>query len=388
MAIKMPPPPDWSDEQGDLFANAPLGKNILVLGPPGTGKTVMGIHLANRAVRDGQMGKVNLLMFNHTLRAYAGDWEGLESGVGVFTYHQWGYRLGRTVADEMPCFPGDSYAYDWQSFRAALERSPQSIGCVVVDEGQDLPPDFYSVVGMTSQLSPGACMVVTADENQQITKGQNSDIKQIRAGLSSGLPLDEFCLTRNYRNSRPIAELAGEFYVGLESGVPALPERRGSSPNLRWKASLEEMLEPAMNTVRTGTESVLVICPDAKTVKDAFAVMREGLAGDRCRVEAYLSPKKWLAGDKEWRVGEPGVASIVHFRSMKGLEADAVYVPRVERMNFGKGNAIYESMYLYVMSSRARNRLEFVATTGSPEGGSLMPLLRRAIAKGLLRERR
>ena len=43
---------------------------------------------------------------------------------------------------------------------------------------------------------------------------------------------------------------------------------------------------------------------------------------------------------------------------MKGLEADAVFVPHLEQFDFGDSGSSREKMTLYVMCSRARTTLE------------------------------
>ena len=86
---------------------------------------------------------------------------------------------------------------------------------------------------MTSTFSSSCIsesLTVFADENQRIT-GQQSTIAEIRA--ATGIH-DTLKLTRNYRNTRPIAEFAASFYTGLPSGIPELPpsSARGERPFL------------------------------------------------------------------------------------------------------------------------------------------------------------
>ena len=78
---------------------------------------------------------------------------------------------------------------------------------LLVDEGQDMPPQFYAVLAAWGLEN----FYVVADQNQQLQPDKCSsrqDIEDVLA-LETRETLE---LTANYRNTRPIARLAQHFY--------------------------------------------------------------------------------------------------------------------------------------------------------------------------------
>ncbi|MFA0025893.1 DNA/RNA helicase, partial [Vibrio sp. 10N.261.49.A5] len=72
-------------------------------------------------------------------------------------------------------------------------------------------------------------ITILADENQRLQEGHNSSLEDIRHNLK--IKADrEFRLTKNFRNTKPIAELAKHFYTGLSTGVPESPDKSGGLP--------------------------------------------------------------------------------------------------------------------------------------------------------------
>ncbi|MCO6690355.1 hypothetical protein KMZ27_12970 [Pseudomonas shirazica] len=129
--------------------------------------------------------------------------------------------------------------------REKLEGQGGHWGHLIIDEGQDFPRDMYSALNMMSSLLKGGGAVVPpavtvfADENQRLSADKNSTVDDIKSALSLN---DErlYCLRKNYRNSRQIAEFARHYFVGLPSGIPDLPERIGrSKPRVVVASGLE-----------------------------------------------------------------------------------------------------------------------------------------------------
>ena len=99
---------------------------------------------------------------------------------------------------------------------------------LVIDEGQDMPPQFYSAL---VELGFDRFFVV-ADQNQQIAKNNSS-----RQAIQNCLGIDTDAvveLKRNHRNRYHVARLAREFYTGDPASPPPEipPVDRGPTPLL------------------------------------------------------------------------------------------------------------------------------------------------------------
>ena len=84
----MPNVRELSEEQLDIFEEAPLNGNILISGPPGTGKTIIAFLRAQILAKKNL--EVTVIMFNRVLNAYTQnmvqEFEGL---VKSKTMHSW-----------------------------------------------------------------------------------------------------------------------------------------------------------------------------------------------------------------------------------------------------------------------------------------------------------
>ncbi|MDE1251549.1 AAA family ATPase [Vibrio aestuarianus] len=77
-----------SEEQQDIFEDAPIDGSILVTGPPGTGKTVIAFLRANLLSK--KRYEVTVLMFNRVLRRYTENVASeIEGKVQSKTMHSW-----------------------------------------------------------------------------------------------------------------------------------------------------------------------------------------------------------------------------------------------------------------------------------------------------------
>jgi superfamily I DNA/RNA helicase len=103
--------------------------------------------------------------------------------------------------------------------------------------------------------------------------------------------------------------------------------------------------------------SILVILPSSSILKSWRASLETRLP--RRDIGAYLSGQaNQDFGVDSMSLGDDGSISLVHWQSMKGLEADAVFVPHIESFDLGSDTDRHERMRLYVMCSRARSTLE------------------------------
>jgi superfamily I DNA and RNA helicase len=377
MTIRMPAFSRLSEEQRDIFEEVPLEGASLVTGPPGTGKTVIAMYRA-KALAGAGGGPVAMITHSKVLAAHSQTWKdpGFER-VKVQTYHSWAHQLWRAVGGRnfAPKRNGASSEFDidWLEITRQVRSSGSApkLGHLVVDEGQDLPVDFYQQVGMYLQIGWVSSLSVFADENQRLQEQQNSSIAQIRSAIEITNPIVERQLTLNYRNSLPVARVAGTFYVGLQTGKPRLPaDRPGQPPEFLCVPSQEAMVgRIAIHAINDPSRSLLVVCG----TQSAAAQLRNQIEAELLRrghrriVSWYKRDHKEHGDPVRLRPGEQGVIAVVHTSSMKGLEADSVFVPGVESLDGGAAGSDVECMKLYVMTSRARSHLELHWTCASSQ---------------------
>ena len=207
-------------EQADII-DAAIGKRLLVTGPPGTGKTLLAINIAERLARAGKKsllitkGKVLTTYVSMDLenRGLSGDW--------ATTFDKWaGKWHWRLFRSNLPTIAAVGFNYDWMNVIPRIVALPDRRVVagdrhLLIDEGQDFPELFYRLLYFIKDTD----ITVFADENQRIAN-THSTIEQIKNGLF--LNVDEHRkLTQNYRNTRPIAEVAARLQPGSRAFPPA-----------------------------------------------------------------------------------------------------------------------------------------------------------------------
>ncbi|MFF4610003.1 DNA helicase [Streptomyces albidoflavus] len=344
----------------------PFAGNHVVSGPPGSGKSVLAVHRAVMLALTG--GPAVLLTRSHLLRqsiqpaitALGPE----EDGVTVSTAHAWlaswyRQRTGATAPR------ADDGWYDWRAFiREATLAEPVADLSVVVDEGQDLPQEFYRFCRLL-----GARITVFADECQQLTE-THSTLAEVSKALG-GCPVRE--IGGNHRNTQQIAELAGHFHVGRTP--QDLPARQGPPPRLHALPRPGAVVELVLGLAQTQPRQTIgVILGSTRAQFDL--VTRLDRAAPRLNAQMYTSE----ATQGRYRtldLARPGVV-IVHRASAKGLGFDVVVVPDTHVDSATDPTSASLRMAYYVLATRARHELHL-----GYEGAGEPPLL-AAIPRGSL----
>lgn len=351
--MELPTYQDLNDEQLDIYS-LPLDGNYLVSGPPGTGKTVMGIY---RAQMYSEFDiETHVIQYNNTLDKYtSGAFDELNVECNVETFYSWIWNeYPERVNGDRPPDTGESFSYDWKNTLSELLKSDvKKVEVLLMDEGQDLPNGFYSSLPHLAER-----FTVFADENQRLNEEKNSTLDEIRQAAN---PDDELRLTKNHRNTKEIARLAREFYVGLETGVPDLPDRRGEKPVVKRTRDFEAAAEFIARFERTNNrQRIGVLFKNAQTQLRMYRLLRS--RNTENSVEAYSSAS--YEDIDTLNFSSPGL-QVLCFASAKGLEFDTVFLPEIQTYSSDVERASTK-MELYVMVSRARDQL-FVMYSGTDE---------------------
>jgi superfamily I DNA/RNA helicase len=356
--MRLPAYQDLSREQ-DKINNLPLNGSYLVVGPPGTGKTVMALYRASMLAEKGE--PLQILMHSRLLSQYTSDAaEELSVQAHVETFSRWLFRFWLQHYNKR--YPQvRKYVADWNEILKQLNQNPppkSQIPHLVVDEGQDIAPGFYLVAQHVAKR-----MTVFADENQRISD-DNSALSDIRC--YSGLTATHK-LTRNYRNTKEIADLARHFYTGLQTGIAESPERSGEIPRLLHHPTPEKSAEFILRYEKNHRDKDIgVLVPDIKTRNQ----LRKLLEGKTVHpLEVFVGGQ---GSDAEpLSFGAPGI-KLLCYASAKGLEFDAVFLPELQNFRTDPRTPDFKMM-MYVLVSRARDDL-FLMYSGEGEAAAVAAL--------------
>ena len=273
-----------------------------------------------------------------------------------------------------PMIEGDDYAHDWDRIATEIIRKSlvdDSIlddvnwSHLLIDEGQDFPVSMYKALDMIMKMVPYTnkplpVLTVFADENQRLYEN-NSTIPRIKAALQVG-DKNTYLLTQNYRNTKPIAELARCFYIGLDTGIPYLPNKEGRPPVLFNGSTRNDSINEICQYARNFKHQKLGVIASAEKDRNAFYTAlenRDDIGG--MEVQSYSSSRKLDLYDANklnfTNDDDVGVLTVLHKQSCKGLEFDTVFIVELQNASNADSDADQFKMDMYVMCSRARENL-------------------------------
>lgn len=388
--MRMPNARQISEEQQDIFEDAPMTGHILISGPPGTGKTVIAFLRAKALAK--KKADVTVLMFNRVLRRYTENVaHDIPGKVASKTMHSWLpawwkrhkiLREEQTAVQSNRVMPSktsnksssyrspygppeiEPWFYDWNLMREQYVELEDSHvidwGHLIIDEAQDFPSKMFKFLRTAAKPMKYGGITILADENQRLDEKNNSSLEDIRTNLNIKKE-EEFRLTKNFRNTKPIAELAKYFYAGLSSGIPEIPEKSGSLPKLMAVTEKKQQVSFICEflTYRGDQEVAVIVDSD---VDRKFYVDNLGKLLPRYIVQSYSSSDS--QNSEMLRFDQQGVITILNRRSCKGLEFDTVFIPDLQNFSFNDDQLIVFNMNMYVMCSRARSELFLMYVKG------------------------
>ena len=333
------------DEQVELLESLSGNPRVLITGPPGCGKTFIGLEAARLEAKKGGRGR--LLCFNHALAAHlseqAADIEGLE----VDTLPAYMLELAGITA------PSTERGSDfWErtvperAWEALADGDTVAVNYLIVDEAQDLCRDAWlDVMDLVVEggLDGGRCLFLADFDDQAIYDSDGQSSLRERTG-----PLMTFQLRTNCRNVPEIAAEAGKF-AGDESAYRRVRRSAcGEVPQLHVFTDEQEQQSLLV-------EAVCALRKEGFALHEIVILSRHRNSAASSCTDPWIAP---LLVDAR-RGGEPSKGHIRYstIHSFKGLESPAVILTDITESSRGP----YRDL-LTVGMTRARDRLVVLAT--------------------------
>jgi len=373
---------ELNKDQDEALA-LPLEGQHLIVGGPGTGKSVVALLRARRLAAKGK--RYRILVYNHLLNDSNMHLYGSAQPLVAKTWEKWFRDLHQHIFKRsVPTIPQyDPKAYqpiDWARVEITSgipeeEELPlDDSHYLLIDEGQDIPPQFYATIqgwGVNN-------FYVVADQNQQMHPDKCSSREQIELELGKD-PDDTLELKSNYRNTLPIAQLAQHFYpADPASPRPDLPDPKPSAtlPEL-WtydapdRPSLSEIASQILQlSDRFPKKLIGIISPD-NTIRNKFV---DALNNTHPRLDNGKPPiQTFVSGQEEPLNFGVGGVMVINAQSCKGLEFDIAILADIDLHKPKQDLHTLKSRF-YVMVARGREQVILLRTgTICPVVESLLP---------------
>ena len=331
------------EKQLDVY-EMPFDESLYVVGPPGSGKTVLAVRRAQMVARADIA--VVLITYNRMLRRLIAQLtkEDEQGRVQAQTMHKFVFDCYRTQTNETA--PSAArFVYDWKAMFATLKRrgvGPKPMH-VIVDEGQDLPKGFFRYL----RKFVATTYTVFADEDQALSD-ERSSLLDIQRAARLDAP---FLLSANHRNTPEIARVAEYLHAG--DAPPPAVQRRQSGETPRVVPYREERATKRIAKwygTRSGRIGVAVV--NNKTGRRLYDRLKRRLAGQH--VQFYTGKRK---NEDDIDLLKPGV-TVLNVKSIKGQEFDTVFVMEIGELLLEDSEVNRRKMYM--LCARARDNLFLV----------------------------
>ena len=369
---------DLSKEQEDARA-LPRDGQHLIIGGPGTGKSVLALLRSRRHHEDDD--SYVFLIYNHLLNQASQQLFGKE--LASQQWMSWFTRMfRRTTGGPFPMLPAAPRSTwkenDWyEAFQIVSNLSDlpnNDLPRLVIDEGQDMPPQFYQILVNLGYEN----FFVVADQNQQIERNKNSTRQEIQNVLGIDA-VDVIELKDNYRNSYAIARLAREFYAGdPASPPPKLPAVSPSSSKrpmlVEYKPeSFQRFVDRILKIADNDPSKLIGIIAPNNAVRDRYykALTYSDVRLDNPRPGIYT----FKSGDKHSMAFSEGGIMVINAQSCKGLEFDTVFLADINKQVCNTRNRDVVKRLYYVMVARAIDQVIMLREEGQHcDVDSILPM--------------
>jgi len=349
----------------------PTDKHLFFTGPSGSGKTQMLIHRALRLAKIKKLPSDRYCLF--VLTDVAKNFIRAESGIfdlpaeSVTTFDFWcEHFYEKHISKDLPRIY-INLKLDRQEIRSKVlqelrrrKRSECILDFAVVDDGQDLAPEFYEIL-----LKVACHITVFADFRQKISENITSE-----SLISEKLEVDRAIKVpeNSHINDLQILRLASFFddeAHSMREGVEreAIALQGSDKPQCFIAPSYDHEVDHMAETLRLRLgmgEKVGIILPRPQLLHDlAKEFSKRGLP-----VEKILEPdaQNVLNDSYDFRNETP---KMLTFLTAKGLTFDSVFLPRLTEQNYHSSDDVRLQRMLFFGISRARHWVYFSTVKGA-----------------------
>lgn len=323
---------------GTLLGAISASGRAIIVGPPGSGKTVLAVHLARRSAA---LRPTELLVASEHLVQWVRQALADVPAVRICNWRMW---LGQEYTDStrMP-LPKDvrdsQHGFHWH----ALERAFAPLGCskrtIIVDEAQDVPAALMRIL---ARRADG--LLAFADPVQRFAS-DGSAVEDLVDAIASNDPWPVFVLEEDYRTTRAIQAFATAAWVP-ERERGARPARRDGPPPIVRSGGISIVVDEVRRWLGDPAVETLVVA----TAQTERAILLSALS--KAGIEVARRPHV-----------DDAPVRVLAFEALRGLEFDAVVLAPPERTS---DTPSIHRANLYVAATRARHGLSLVAPEPTP----------------------
>lgn len=368
--LKVPSIGELTPEQQAVI-NAPNDRNLLVFGPPGSGKTITLLYRAHaiRQKYNVPPDRFLIVVFTKVLSGYIQSMLDLldlpESCIRTFDswcwrFHQEHFSSQPTQDNGMPDF-----AQIRKDIKNYLEKRklPKLFDFLLIDEGQDLDENAFKIATLISNH-----VTVCGDDKQQLYENRTNTQKIERILAKNQRPIQKRHLLYGFRCTKFIVQLAAEFIDAPEEKLNFLaqhPEFLGTQlqPLLYEAKTQEDELQSLVENIQVRlaqNERIAILVPSGKLVPSMYASLSE--AGIDVESTERIVDQFHL--DCDYTDFASQLPKIMPYPSAKGLTLDSVFMPFLELQHF-RVNQERIRRWIFVGISRTTQWLYFSGRSGS-----------------------
>lgn len=334
MSLYLPKESELEKKQKDVL-NLSIKDNFLIVGGPGTGKTVLAVYRAKKAINESQYKPVLLLVYNNPLKEYiSASLKQLKmTNIDVSTYHQWIFDIYKEY--QLGTVPKVGNDFNWDRVVPAISRIGKKYFHIIVDEAQDFP---VPLVDLLKRVSENRTFFI--DPNQAIEEGKTNASEFLRSLFTPDKVRE---LSKNFRNTKEIRDLASLFCIKDEPPISSESGRKPVAIKCN-PGNFDSLNALMMGIIKRYPGKNIGIITNSRMLTKVYDYLKKNLPTE--------IPVQMHKSQTAHRINfsKAGV-KVVSFGTMKGLEFDAVLIPLFDKID-SHNDDIIDNNRIYVAVTR------------------------------------